>query len=123
MGITRDVFFWYSPKLGIYSTIDSQEPVALGSPRPRRRRARASCPRRFLDADVRIGEQVLGTRPDAPAAPPMDAMTYVSAPSKNGTTGTVRDLPDLLPTVVSRRIFRPCMVEPRRPPDDWYSQT
>jgi hypothetical protein len=49
----------------------------------------------------------------------MDAMTYVSPPSKNGTTGTVRAWPDLLPTVVSKRIFLPRMVLPRRPPDDW----
>lgn len=49
----------------------------------------------------------------------MDAMTYVSPPSKNGTTGTVRARPDLFPTVVNKRIFLPCMVLPRRPPDAW----
>ncbi len=37
-------------------------------------------------------------------------MTYVSPPSKNGTTGTVRSWPDLFPTVVRRRIFLPRMV-------------
>ena len=60
-------------------------------------------------------EATLGT---GPQLSPIEAMTYVSPPSKNGTTGTVRCLPVLLPVVVKRRILRPRIMAPRRPPDD-----
>ena len=75
-------------------------------PRPRRRRARATSRNRAgrRPPDWRAGSC---TRPGARGAPPMDAMTYVSPPSKNGTTGTVRAWPDLFPVVVSKRIFLP----------------